>query len=215
MVVLRFKRRATLNRHPFDGLYLERLRTGDPETERHFFAYFSDLIRIKVRGRGMAASVDDIRQETFVRVLRTVRTAGGLRDPGALGAFVNSVCGNVILETGRTRKVTGADPQDEAGEPPDTATPNAEAQFIIEERKFAVRGAIEALEPRDRELLAALFLEEQDRDRVCERMGVTRDYLRVLVHRAKLEFKARYLAGTGGAVPAADSPAPTAQNRNR
>src|SRR5215831_20042501 len=95
MVVLRFNRRATVNRHPFDGLYLERLRTGDSETERHFCAYFSDLIRLKVRARGMAAYLDDIRQETFVRVLRTVRSADdGLRDPGALGAFVNAVCGN-------------------------------------------------------------------------------------------------------------------------
>jgi RNA polymerase sigma-70 factor (ECF subfamily) len=215
MVVLRFKRRASLNRHPFDGLYLHRLRSGHQETERHFFAYFSDLIRIKVRARGMAASVDDIRQETFVRVLRTVRAADGLRDPGALGAFVNSVCGNVILETGRARKLSGADPRDETDDRPDAAAPSAEAQFIIEERKSAVRGAIDALEPRDRELLAALFLEEQDRDRVCERMGVTRDYLRVLVHRAKLEFKARYLAGAGRPVPAADPPAPTAQHRNR
>ena len=204
-----------MNRHPFDGLYLERLRTGDPATERHFFAYFSDLIRIKVRSRGMAASVDDIRQETFVRVLRTVRGADGLRDPGALGAFVNSVCGNVILETGRARQRAGADPGGETDDRPDTTAPSAEAQFLIEERKLAVRSVIDALEPRDRELLAALFLEEQDRDRVCERMGVTRDYLRVLVHRAKLEFKTRYLASTDRPVPTADAPAPTAQHRNR
>ena len=215
MVVLRFKRRATLNRHPFDGLYLQRLRSGDPDTERHFFAYFSDLIRIKVRARGMAALVDDIRQETFVRVLRTVRAPDGLRDPGALGAFVNSVCGNVILEAGRARKVTGADPRGEADDRPDASTPSAEAQFLIEERKFAVRGAIDALEPRDRELLAALFLEEQDRDRVCERMGVTRDYLRVLVHRAKLEFKARYLAGTERPAPASGAAAPAAQHQKQ
>jgi RNA polymerase sigma-70 factor (ECF subfamily) len=204
-----------LNRHPFDGLYLQRLRSGDPDTERHFFAYFSDLIRIKVRARGMAALVDDIRQETFVRVLRTVRALDGLRDPGALGAFVNSVCGNVILEAGRARKATGADPRGEADDRPDASTPSAEAQFLIEERKFAVRGAIDALEPRDRELLAALFLEEQDRDRVCERMGVTRDYLRVLVHRAKLEFKARYLAGAERPAPASGAPAPAAQHQKQ
>src|SRR5262252_8057141 len=88
MVVLRFNRRAAVNRHPFDAVYLERLRSGDSETERHFYAYFSDLIRLKVRARGMAPHFDDIRQETFMRVLRTIRRAeDGLRDPGALGAF--------------------------------------------------------------------------------------------------------------------------------
>jgi RNA polymerase sigma-70 factor (ECF subfamily) len=182
-----------LNRHAFDGLYLERLRAGDAETEGHFCAYFSDLIRLKVRGRGLAGSFDDIRQETFVRVLRTVRSDNGLRDPGALGAFVNSVCGNVILEAGRSRKRAGADPPAGAEEVPDQAAPNAETQVITNERRAAVRRVIDALEPRDRELLAAVYLDEQDRDRICERMGVTRDYFRVLVHRAKHAFKARYV----------------------
>jgi RNA polymerase sigma-70 factor (ECF subfamily) len=209
MVVLRFKRRAALNRHPFDVLYLERLRAGDAETERHFCSYFSDLIGLKVRARGMAVAVDDIRQETFVRVLRTLRSADGLRDPGALGAFVNAVCGNVMLETGRARKVAGADPRTETDERPDLAAPDAEAQILIDERKLAVRWVIDSLEPRDRELLGALFLEEQDRDGVCERLGVTRDYLRVLVHRAKLEFKSRYLASINR--PASAAAAPTLQ----
>jgi RNA polymerase sigma-70 factor (ECF subfamily) len=187
-----------LDRHPFDVLYLERLRAGDLATERHFCAYFGDLIRLKVRARGMGAVVDDIRQETFLRVLRTVRSRDGLRDPGALGAFVNSVCGNVMLETGRSRKRSGVEPP-EADDRPDPG-PSAEAQFITEERKFAVRRVIDSLEPRDRELLSALFLEEQDRDRVCERLGVSREYLRVLVHRAKLEFKGHYLARSGQSI---------------
>jgi len=213
MVVLRFKRRIALNRHPFDVLYLERLRAGDAETERHFCAYFSDLIRLKVRARGLAASLDDIRQETFVRVLRTVRTRDGLRDPGALGAFVNAVCGNVILETGRSRKFSGAEPPNESENVPDPSAADAEAQYITEERKFAVRRAIDSLEPRDRELLAAIFLEEQERDRVCERMGVTRDYLRVLVHRAKQEFRTQYLARSERSVPAGASTS-TVHHRN-
>src|SRR5215831_9455435 len=194
MVVLRFNRRAALDRHPFDALYLERLRTGDPDTERHFCAYFNDLIRVKVRSRGMASRFDDIRQETFVRVLRTLRTPDGLRDPGALGAFVNAVCGNVMLETGRSQRTAGAEPPADNDRP--DPGPNAEAQVLADERKDAVRSVIDSLEPRDRELLAALFLEEEDRDRVCERLGVTRDYLRVLVHRAKHAFTARYLART-------------------
>jgi RNA polymerase sigma-70 factor, ECF subfamily len=214
MVVLRFKKKAPLNRHPFDALYLERLKAGDAETERHFWAYFSDLIRLKVRSRGMGALLDDIRQETFVRVLRTLRGPDGLRDPGALGAFVNAVCGNVILESGRAKKVAGAEPRTETDERPDATAPNAEAQILIEERKFAVRRVIDDLEPRDRELLGALFLEEQDRDRVCARLGVTRDYLRVLVHRAKLEFKARYLASSSQPIPTTGTSTPTIQHRN-
>ena len=194
MVVLPFNRRAPVIRHPFDGPYLDRLRAGDVDTERHFCSYFSEWIRIKVRARGMAALFDDIRQETFFRVLNTLRSPDGLRDPGALGAFVSSVCSHVILETGRARTRDGIMPPDEPEAVADHDAPSAETQLLAEERKLAVRTVIDDLAPRDRELLAALFLEEEDRNRVCEQMGVTRDYLRVLVHRAKHEFKTRYLA---------------------
>jgi RNA polymerase sigma-70 factor (ECF subfamily) len=74
---------------------------------------------------------------------------------------------------------------------PDHSAPTAETQLISEERQFAVRRVIESLAPRERDLLSALFLEERDKDHVCAEMGVTRDYLRVLVHRAKSQFKAR------------------------
>jgi len=185
-----------LDRHPFDALYVERLRAGDAETERHFCSYLSDLIRLKVCARGMARHLDDIRQETFLRVLRTLRSPDGLRDPGALGSFVNSVCGNVIHETGRGEKFTGADPPLDFDKP-DPAAISPEEELLAAERAAVVRLVIEQLDPRERELLNALFLEDRDRDRVCERMGVTRDYLRVLVYRAKHDFKTRYLASTG------------------
>ncbi|HEX8881821.1 MAG TPA: hypothetical protein VF749_17385, partial [Candidatus Acidoferrum sp.] len=45
---------------------------------------------------------------------------------------------------------------------------------------------------RDRELLRAVFFEERDKDAVCREIGVDRNYLRVLVHRAKDKFKAVY-----------------------
>jgi RNA polymerase sigma-70 factor, ECF subfamily len=38
-----------------------------------------------------------------------------------------------------------------------------------------------------------VFLDERDRDEVCHEFGVDRDYLRVLLHRAKQEFKTEYL----------------------
>jgi RNA polymerase sigma-70 factor (ECF subfamily) len=41
--------------------------------------------------------------------------------------------------------------------------------------------------------LREIFLEERDKDAVCQDFGVDRDYLRVLLHRAKQAFKAVYL----------------------
>ena len=57
----------------FDKAYVERLRDGDPPTERHFVAYFEQLLRIKLRARMMAPDkVEDLRQETLIRVIAAV-----------------------------------------------------------------------------------------------------------------------------------------------
>jgi hypothetical protein len=43
--------------------------------------------------------------------------------------------------------------------------------------------------PRDPDLLRAVLLEQKDKDAVCRAIGVDRDYLRVLLHRAKDKFR--------------------------
>lgn len=190
-----------MNRFLFDAAYLERLRAGDAATEHHFCAYFSELIRLKLRTQGLAAQFDDISQETFVRVLRTLQSPDGLRDPGALGAFVWSVCTNVILEIGRARKPEPLAPGDEAPDVLDPSALSPEAQLARAEQREALQAVIAEMTPRDRDVLAAIFLDDHERERVCERMGVTKDYLRVLLHRAKKEFKTRYLAFTSVPAP--------------
>jgi RNA polymerase sigma-70 factor (ECF subfamily) len=45
--------------------------------------------------------------------------------------------------------------------------------------------------------LQAVFIDERDRDQVCREFNVDRDYLRVLLHRAKQEFKTVYVKRMG------------------
>jgi RNA polymerase sigma-70 factor (ECF subfamily) len=56
-----------------------------------------------------------------------------------------------------------------------------------------VREILDKLPERDRRLLREVFLEERDKDDVCRDFGVDREYLRVLLHRAKQAFKSLYL----------------------
>jgi RNA polymerase sigma-70 factor, ECF subfamily len=46
-----------------------------------------------------------------------------------------------------------------------------------------------------------VFLDERDRDDVCREFGVEREYLRVLLHRAKQEFKVEYVKRIGRLSP--------------
>ena len=188
-----------MDRQSFDRTYIERLRAGDPETERHFCAYFGELIVIKARAR-RSVEVDDVRQETLLRVLRTLRAPGGLRDPGALGAFVSSVCTNVLRESGRSLARHDAPPED-SDTIPDAISPGPETQLMTSERQDAVRRVLESLPPRDRELLRAIYLDERDKARVCDELGVNRDYLRVLLHRAKNLFRTLYREREGAPPP--------------
>ena len=200
-------------RQGFDDEYVQRLCGGDPQTERHFSAYFGELIHIKARARRLARDLaEDIRQETFLRVVRTLRSPGGLRRAECLGAFVNSVCNNVLRERFRDMKRHRPAPEEKAPLP--DHSPSVEARLITDERRRAVRRVIDALPSKDRDLLTAVLLEEHDKDDVCRRHGVSRGYLRVLLFRAKNEFRALYSererteAHAGGRATAAGPQAP-------
>jgi len=177
----------------FDASYVDSLCAGDPPTQKHFVDYFTALIQLKARSRLRSPqAAEDVRQETFARVFKALRNPGTLRQPERLGAFVNTICTNVIYET--YRALSRSQSLDEEGVPELHAT-GADALDLAEsqEMKIKVREILLEMLPRDRDLLKAIFLDERDRDEVCREFGVDREYLRVLLHRAKQQFKAEYL----------------------
>lgn len=187
--------RVPLERYEFDQGYIDRLIAADAETERHFSRYFGDLLKLKLRARlRSAAQVDDVKQETFVRVLAALKKKGGIASPEALGAFVNSVCNNVLLETYRSSSKVSA--LDEGYDGPDERVVGAESTLLASETRAKVRDALAGLPQKDQELLRLLFFEERDKDAICKEMNVDRNYLRVLLHRAKGHFRDRWSAET-------------------
>ena len=177
----------------FDKVYVDRLREGDPSTEQHFVSYFGQLLGIMLRARRLPPErVDDVRQETFKRVIMTLRRDGGVRQPERFGAFVNSICKNVLRENTRDWQRRLLE-QDHAEMPDKTV--DLERALITEETKRRVREILSEMKQRDRDLLAAIFLEEKDKADMCREFGVDREYLRVLLHRAKDRFRSGFAAG--------------------
>jgi RNA polymerase sigma-70 factor (ECF subfamily) len=177
----------------FDEPYVERLRGGDFRTQEHFVTYFSELIRLKLRSRlRTPEAIEDVRQETFARVFSVLRSPGGLRQPERLGAFVNSICNNVLLEHYRATSRDSSLEDEPDPELPDPVT-DVWGAVALRQMQERVRQILEDLSERDRRLIRAVFLEERDKDEVCREFGVDRDYLRVLLHRAKQSFKSLYL----------------------
>lgn len=193
---------TSLQFHAFDAGYIEGLCAGDLPTQEHFVGYFTELLHLKLRSRLQSKqAIEDVRQETFARVLTTLRKEGALRQPERLGAFVNTVCNNVLFE--HYRSSTRSQSLDEEDQPELPAT-GADALDMVSARelKDKVHEILVRMPQRDRTLLKAIFLDERDREDVCREFGVDADYLRVLLFRAKQSFRTEYLKKMGGRVVA-------------
>ena len=183
--------------HAFDAAYVENLCAGDHRTQEHFVGYFTELLHLKLRSRlSSPQAIEDVRQETFARVFAGLRKPGALRQPETLGAFVNSVCNNVLFE--HYRASSRSQSLDDEGAP-EIASTGADAHTIAVagQIKIKVRQILLGMPARDRSILKAVFFDERDRDEICREFGVDREYLRVLLHRAKQDFKAEYLKKLG------------------
>jgi RNA polymerase sigma-70 factor (ECF subfamily) len=178
----------------FDDDYVRRLREGDRDTEEHFHAYFRDLLLLKLRRRlGSMEAVDEVRQEVFVRAIARL---GELRDGRKLGAFMNGICNLVLMEYYRAS--SRAEALDERTDVVDSSDPDSEYDTV--RSRARVRRILATLPERDAAILKAVFLEEGDKEEICRRYDIDRDYLRVLLHRAKEKFRHEYVRRKSGAL---------------
>jgi len=174
----------------FNEAYLRKLREGDPSTEDHFVGYFSELVRTKLRSRQISPDIiDDIKQETFLRVLKNVRE-GKVREAASFGAYFNQTINNVSAE--RFRK-DGRDvplePEHKESPPENGTYKNPLDKVVDQEMVNIVKRVLHLLPKKDREILRAIYWLEMPKDEICKKFGVGRDYLRVLDLRAREKFR--------------------------
>jgi RNA polymerase sigma-70 factor (ECF subfamily) len=183
----------------FDAEYVRRLKEGDAEVENHFASYFGNLLYLKLHARLRSRQlIEDIRQETLLRVLQILRHKNGVEHPERFGAFVNAVCNNVMLEFFRS-EARHETAEDRLDDPPDTSV-DLDAPLVNFDTRRQVQRVLEELPEKDRRILQAVYLDETDKSEICRRHQVDADYLRVLLHRAKSRFRRVYL-DQGGVQP--------------
>ncbi len=151
-----------------------------------------ERLRLKLRYKVLyhvghnCADVDDLVQESIVRFLRAEQR-NQIRNTEEVGAFLNGVCRNVILEyRRRSRREPLADP--DIPIPDIGIRPEAE---ILEMRDSIETGLAELAE-RDRTILRALYLDGKEKEDICKEWSMSDAQFRVVLFRAKERFRRVY-----------------------
>lgn len=141
------------------------------------------LVILGMRRLGNRADAEDAAQETLHRVTKALGE-NRLRDIDALPGFVfqtaRHVCQQWWRKQGRERRALedyGRDP----GDPCSAAQPLTD--LIDEERRRAVRQAMQSLAAEDRQLLEQFYVLDTDPQELAQRLRITPGALRVRKHR--------------------------------
>jgi RNA polymerase sigma-70 factor, ECF subfamily len=184
-----------LELYNFDAAYVLRLRAGDSGTLNHFTGYFGPLIDAMLRTRlKCREDMEDVRQETFTQFLIALQHDRILY-PERLGGYVVKICKNILCKKYREQHredELNMVPLDDTHVEIPSPSESALQRLTAQEAKELVNKVLEELGHKDQKVLRAVIFDERDKDDVCREFGVTRVYLRVLLHRAIHSFKDKF-----------------------
>ena len=162
---------------------------GDAAAESALYEKYSGRVfYLALSERYSREDAEDIRAETFLRVLQALRE-GKLRKPASLGSFVVGIALNVMREHRRQR--AGADALTELeDEIPGGESP--EAAFLDKEVSRSVAEMAAQLKPRERQFLRMYYYEELSKEEIARALGIKEERLRLIKSRALKSFRGIY-----------------------
>jgi RNA polymerase sigma-70 factor (ECF subfamily) len=177
---------------------VKRIISGDSAAEEDLVRRYKQgvamIIDQIVRSRSVT---EDVSQDTFRIVLEKVRR-DDLREPERLSGFVRSVARNSAIDhIRRSRYLNRQEAVGDAEQIPDPA-PSPLDEVLRQEKAEIVRRLINELrKERDRDLLFRYYIAEQDKDRICQDLGLTRTQFNNVIFRALARFKELYAGRIG------------------
>ena len=171
-----------------------RIQAGDPEAERLLVERYQRPIRALLRQRlKQQADVEDFVQDTLSLGLSKVRD-GQVREPDKLGSFLMSMARNLVIEhfrrLQRRRTEADSDRVAEQAAPGSDLHPGTEARLLANERALLVHRMLLELEtPRDRDILTRFYLQEEEKDSICDDLGLSSLHFNRVLHRARQRYK--------------------------
>jgi RNA polymerase sigma factor (sigma-70 family) len=164
---------------------VEEIQNGRAESETILYETFSEKVfYVALRGARSTQDADDVRAETFLRVLQAIR-AKQLRSAASLPSFILGVTRNVLNEL-YARRRHGEDVSPDGA---DLAAPSHERFFLDREVQRSVQETLESLKPRDRAVLRMCFYEELPTIEIARRAGIRPERVRLVKSRALKRFR--------------------------
>jgi RNA polymerase sigma factor (sigma-70 family) len=162
------------------------IQNGRTESESALYEkYSAKVYYLALRESKSPQDAEDIRAETFLRVLQSIR-GNQLRSAEALPSFILGVARNVLHELYARRRQAGDAVQPEEAE---LAIQSHERIFLDREVQLAIRKTLQRLKPRERLVLQMCFYEELPTDEIARRAVIAPERVRLVKSRALKHFR--------------------------
>ena len=164
-----------------DRRLAELVLAGDDTAFEYLFDRYRDAIRrLLVQRLGPASDVDDLLQETFIKVYLNLHRY----DPEyTFGQWVYTIARNTFIDFVRRRQEDL--PIDERFASPPSLAPTPEEKVIHLQQRSQIESYLERMSPRYRQLIRLRFFDELSYEEIAAKLVLPLGTVKTQIHRAR------------------------------
>jgi RNA polymerase sigma-70 factor (ECF subfamily) len=173
------------------GELSRRIREGDVSAESELCRQFEPGLRVILRRRtgGDFGLLEDLVQETLLVILQRLRGIG-IDDPEKLAAFAAQTARNLAMASLRKAERQRTDVDTEATDRNADPARGVDEKAADVEAALAVRALLRELpHVRDRLMLKRFYLEDHDKEIICQELDLTEAAFNQALSRARRRFR--------------------------
>ncbi len=163
------------------------LNEGDDVAFEFLFTRYRESIRrllISKMGGG-ASEVDDLLQETFIKVYINIHRY----DPRyTFGQWIYTIARNTFIDYYRRHLDDTPLSINERLSLPESSTPNPEESVINSQKRVHIESCIVRLNPTQQQLFRMRFLEEYSYEEIAEKLSMPLGTVKTNIHRARAQM---------------------------
>lgn len=172
------------------GALVEKIRAGEPGAEEELVIRYTRGVMFLLRQRcGNAMLAEDLHQETFRIVIERLRRQE-LENPDRIAPYIRKVAVNLLIGEIRKSQRRNTYSDSDAIALAVDETPDIHQQMDTEQSRLLVhRLLLEMRVKRDREILRRFYVEEDEKQEICQDLQLSSSHFDRVLYRAKKRFR--------------------------